>query len=1298
MPESIIQVQSAPQTVLSINSNPTSGLFIGVMGPAGPQGPIGPQGPAGTGAITAYVISLSAGTGISLNAATGNVTVTNTLSLAGLESATATLNNHLTGTDSGTASNANRIGSLETTTGTFNTRLSGLESATSSLNTRVGSLESATGGLNTRVSGLESATGNLNTRTTGLESATGTLNTKVSGLESATSNIQTQVGSLWNSKVPYTGASANVNLAAFSLTAASISSGGGISGTTVSAGTLLAGNFQSTTASFNSRLSGLESGTGTLASGTASNASRISGLETATGNLSSRITGITGSNIGGGTSLFIHKVADELRFRSISGAGGVTITQSGSGIEISSTTASGEANTASNTGTGTGLYRQKTGVNFEFKSLSAGANIGITDLGTSISISSAAGGGGGVPPGYVTYSGATADLNLAAYALTASSISSGGGISGTTLSAVTLLAGNFQSSTAGLASNTATLASAVSALQTRALGLESGTGALASGTSNNASRITTLESVTGGLQTQIGSLWNSKVPYTGASANVNLAAYALTASSISSGGGITGTTISGTTILAGNFQSTTASFNTRLSGLESGTAANAAGTGALQTQVGSLWNSKVPYSGASANVNLASNSLTAGNISAMSISVGQINSSYIAWSGNKQKALMMGNDVTQENESVVTGANNFNVGLYARGLFPDTLGTGVTSNGAIGGYLSIDQRSNFTVTGDIIAAVNSITFWNSTSATTRAIGTRVDVGTGLLGTASVLTGIGVWVQPLARANMTTPIAIWQEGTSDKNILAGLTQANALTATSVSATTVTSNAVSALTLSSGTHRVGTLVFGDGTTMNTAATGTGSSGGSFTGGQVASAYWVNLLNSGTALGSGITANFNTSNVIRFAVTGSTSATLVSGSAGGRYLLIISQGPTTGGVVFGPAASIKWAGGTAPTLSPSANTTDLVAFAYDGTYYHGTYTSSNTAANVTYNAYSVLSGGSSALVFALNNTSGSGTEVAQIENELLFKIQPSDPPIPSNSGYVGLYADNVASKTWLAYQTSRGVEQYLQTALWSDAIFYAYPANAGAVGAQFMQFIGGTGSSTGTMSVPLVNGLSGYLGTTRRAKYINALGVGTAPTWAGLSGLQPMVWRGASANTGSFFFHIRFAVSGTNHPTSSTGTQMFIGLTTSGGPLFTNTASAQAGAGLNQSAIGLTIDRDNVSSTPINFYTACPTGRTVFSMHSEFLRGPTASTMNETSCNVYDFFMLSPVNGSFIGAELRQVLPVERSLTAFELPDGSYPLPSASAFLAPVALVAGVSGGAGFAKNNSISIQKIYLSSDN
>lgn len=70
-----------------------------------------------------------------------------------------------------------------------------------------------------------------------------------------------------------------------------------------------------------------------------------------------------------------------------------------------------------------------------------------------------------------------------------------------------------------------------------------------------------------------------------------------------------------------------------------------------------------------------------------------------------------------------------------------------------------------------------------------------------------------------------------------------------------------------------------------------------------------------------------------------TSNTTLAFSNGEAGGEYKLVLKQDATGGRTVTWPA-SVEWAGGTAPTLSATASSTDVASFVYDGTYYLGSY----------------------------------------------------------------------------------------------------------------------------------------------------------------------------------------------------------------------------------------------------------------------------------------------------------------------------------------------------------------------
>lgn len=70
------------------------------------------------------------------------------------------------------------------------------------------------------------------------------------------------------------------------------------------------------------------------------------------------------------------------------------------------------------------------------------------------------------------------------------------------------------------------------------------------------------------------------------------------------------------------------------------------------------------------------------------------------------------------------------------------------------------------------------------------------------------------------------------------------------------------------------------------------------------------------------------------------GNTAVVTFSGAVSGQTIVVeVTNGATTGtGVVTWP--TVKWAGGTAPTMSTGANALDVYTFIYNGSYYVGSY----------------------------------------------------------------------------------------------------------------------------------------------------------------------------------------------------------------------------------------------------------------------------------------------------------------------------------------------------------------------
>jgi hypothetical protein len=89
-----------------------------------------------------------------------------------------------------------------------------------------------------------------------------------------------------------------------------------------------------------------------------------------------------------------------------------------------------------------------------------------------------------------------------------------------------------------------------------------------------------------------------------------------------------------------------------------------------------------------------------------------------------------------------------------------------------------------------------------------------------------------------------------------------------------------------------------------------------------------------------GSGGTVNvsFASGNIIDMTLTASTTLTL-AGHVVGTYIFELTQGGTGSYTITWPA-SVKWSGGTAPTLTATVGKTDIVTLFHDGPNFYGTY----------------------------------------------------------------------------------------------------------------------------------------------------------------------------------------------------------------------------------------------------------------------------------------------------------------------------------------------------------------------
>ncbi len=85
-----------------------------------------------------------------------------------------------------------------------------------------------------------------------------------------------------------------------------------------------------------------------------------------------------------------------------------------------------------------------------------------------------------------------------------------------------------------------------------------------------------------------------------------------------------------------------------------------------------------------------------------------------------------------------------------------------------------------------------------------------------------------------------------------------------------------------------------------------------------------------------GATIAVNWANGNIQKVTLGGNRTFTFANPIAGGRYLIELTQDATGSRTITLP--TIKWQGGTAPTLTTTASKTDLIALFYDGTNYFG------------------------------------------------------------------------------------------------------------------------------------------------------------------------------------------------------------------------------------------------------------------------------------------------------------------------------------------------------------------------
>lgn len=87
-----------------------------------------------------------------------------------------------------------------------------------------------------------------------------------------------------------------------------------------------------------------------------------------------------------------------------------------------------------------------------------------------------------------------------------------------------------------------------------------------------------------------------------------------------------------------------------------------------------------------------------------------------------------------------------------------------------------------------------------------------------------------------------------------------------------------------------------------------------------------------------GAGFAVNWNNGNVQQVTIVNNRTPTFSNPKEGGRYILKIKQDGTGSRLITWSGMTVQWRGGTAPTLTTTANKADIITFIYMGGVYYG------------------------------------------------------------------------------------------------------------------------------------------------------------------------------------------------------------------------------------------------------------------------------------------------------------------------------------------------------------------------
>jgi len=192
------------------------------------------------------------------------------------------------------------------------------------------------------------------------------------------------------------------------------------------------------------------------------------------------------------------------------------------------------------------------------------------------------------------------------------------------------------------------------------------------------------------------------------------------------------------------------------------------------------------------------------------------------------------------------------------------------------------------------------------------------------------------------SSVATPITVAQGGTGATSLTAnsvvvgnGTSQVTVV-APGTSGNVLTSNGTNWISQAAGAA-TGNVTYGNATVS---LGGSSSSIGNIAIANVTITNYVETLQSVGTVGATSTLSLTTGTFLTATLTASTPCTFTMPSAVGGKSFILKLIQASSGMTTATFTSVKWPGGTAPTITATASAVDILSFVSDGTNWYGTY----------------------------------------------------------------------------------------------------------------------------------------------------------------------------------------------------------------------------------------------------------------------------------------------------------------------------------------------------------------------